>query len=69
MLLKASSESGEETQGANVEGEELDKEEINEDDEGNELYREVNVNPDRSTKSSSLSSGFVSNVKPIRYNY
>ncbi|GJT61182.1 hypothetical protein Tco_1004715, partial [Tanacetum coccineum] len=36
-------ESGKETQGANVEGEELDEEETNEDDEGNELYREVNV--------------------------
>ncbi|GJX64876.1 hypothetical protein Tco_0299219 [Tanacetum coccineum] len=32
-----------EIQGANVEGEELDEEETNEDDEGNELYREVNV--------------------------
>ncbi|GJV85682.1 hypothetical protein Tco_1525580 [Tanacetum coccineum] len=32
-----------ETQGVNVEGEELDKEETNEEDEGNELYRDVNV--------------------------
>ncbi|GKC58415.1 hypothetical protein Tco_1086013, partial [Tanacetum coccineum] len=31
-------------QGANVEGEEQDEEEINEEDEANELYRDVNVN-------------------------
>ncbi|GJT27002.1 retrovirus-related pol polyprotein from transposon TNT 1-94 [Tanacetum coccineum] len=34
----------EEIQGANVEGEELDEVEINEEDEANELYRDVNVN-------------------------
>ncbi|GKB80947.1 hypothetical protein Tco_0947842, partial [Tanacetum coccineum] len=37
-------DSDEEIQGANVEGEELDKEETNEEDEANELYRDVNVN-------------------------
>ncbi|GJU98330.1 hypothetical protein Tco_1327601 [Tanacetum coccineum] len=34
----------EETQGVNVEGEELDEEETNKEDEVNELYRDVNVN-------------------------
>ncbi|GJU22028.1 hypothetical protein Tco_1155370 [Tanacetum coccineum] len=34
----------EEIQGANVIGEELDEEETNEEDEANELYRDVNVN-------------------------
>ncbi|GKB68252.1 hypothetical protein Tco_0929664, partial [Tanacetum coccineum] len=33
-----------ENQGANVEGDELDKEETNEENEANELYRDVNVN-------------------------
>ncbi|GJW42630.1 hypothetical protein Tco_0071429 [Tanacetum coccineum] len=37
-------ESDEEIQGANVEGEEMDVEETNEEDEANELYRDVNVN-------------------------
>ncbi|GJV17094.1 hypothetical protein Tco_1362417 [Tanacetum coccineum] len=37
-------ESDEITHGANVEGEELDEEEINEEDEANELYRDMNVN-------------------------
>ncbi|GKB09578.1 hypothetical protein Tco_0837890 [Tanacetum coccineum] len=37
-------ESDEEIQGANVEGEEMDEEETNEEDEANELYRDVNVN-------------------------
>ncbi|GJY01007.1 hypothetical protein Tco_0359159 [Tanacetum coccineum] len=36
--------SDEEIQGANVEGEEMDVEETNEEDEVNELYRDVNVN-------------------------
>ncbi|GJY22956.1 hypothetical protein Tco_0396614 [Tanacetum coccineum] len=46
-------ESDEITHGANVEGEELDEEEINEEDEANELYRD---------QSSSVSSGFTSNM-------
>ncbi|GJV53422.1 hypothetical protein Tco_1449163, partial [Tanacetum coccineum] len=37
-------ESDEVTHGANVEGEELDEEETNEEDEANELYRDMNVN-------------------------
>ncbi|GKE40576.1 hypothetical protein Tco_1463981 [Tanacetum coccineum] len=34
----------EETQGANFEGDELNEEETNEEDEGDELYRDMNVN-------------------------
>ncbi|GJW39007.1 hypothetical protein Tco_0064852 [Tanacetum coccineum] len=37
-------ESDEVTHGANIKGEELDEEETNEEDEANELYRDVNVN-------------------------
>ncbi|GKD96718.1 hypothetical protein Tco_1380615, partial [Tanacetum coccineum] len=37
-------ESDEEIQGANVKEEELDEEETNDEDEANELYRDVNVN-------------------------
>ncbi|GKC54617.1 hypothetical protein Tco_1077362, partial [Tanacetum coccineum] len=37
-------ESNEVTHGANVEGEELDKEAKNKEDEANELYRDVNIN-------------------------
>ncbi|GKD93691.1 hypothetical protein Tco_1373528 [Tanacetum coccineum] len=89
-------ESDEEIQGANVEGEEMDKEETNEEEEVNELYRDVNVNleerdtemtnapitivqctqvtedthviitalvnPEGQQQSSSVSSGFVSNM-------
>ncbi|GKE39768.1 hypothetical protein Tco_1463173, partial [Tanacetum coccineum] len=47
-------ESDEEIQGTNVEEEELDEEETNDEDEANELYRDVN--------SSSVSSGFVSDM-------
>ncbi|GKB85190.1 hypothetical protein Tco_0957462 [Tanacetum coccineum] len=69
--------SDEETQGVNVEEEELDEEETNKEDEVNELYRDVNINLEgRDTKmidapqthgqgqqhSSSVSSGFVSNM-------
>ncbi|GJV19300.1 hypothetical protein Tco_1368320 [Tanacetum coccineum] len=87
--------SSKETQGANVEGEELDEEEKNAEDEVNELYRDVNVNlegrdtemtdvartivqttqviedthviitfvnPEGQQQSSSVSSGFVSNM-------
>ncbi|GJY29669.1 hypothetical protein Tco_0405436 [Tanacetum coccineum] len=35
---------GNQIQGANVEGEEMDKEETNEEDEANDIYRDVNVN-------------------------
>ncbi|GKB32690.1 hypothetical protein Tco_0872091, partial [Tanacetum coccineum] len=71
-------ESDEEIQGANVEEEELDKEETNDEDEANELYRDVNVNLEgrdiemtdaqqtnvqqQVLQSSSVSSGFVSNM-------
>ncbi|GKD43088.1 hypothetical protein Tco_1267733 [Tanacetum coccineum] len=37
-------ESDEEIQGANVKEEEFDEEQINDEDEANELYRDVNVN-------------------------
>ncbi|GKA30934.1 hypothetical protein Tco_0717239, partial [Tanacetum coccineum] len=88
-------DSDEEIQGANVEGEELDEEATNEEDEANELYRDVNVNlegrdtkiidaprtiiqttqviedthviitlvnPEGQQESSSVSSGFISNM-------
>ncbi|GJS78607.1 hypothetical protein Tco_0728488 [Tanacetum coccineum] len=88
-------ESNEVTHGANVEGEELDEEVKNEEDEANELYRDMNVNlegrdtemtdsprtiiqntqviedthviitpvnPEGQQQSSSVSSGFVSNM-------
>ncbi|GJZ87273.1 hypothetical protein Tco_0658883 [Tanacetum coccineum] len=88
-------ESDEEIQGVNVKEEELDEEEINNEDEANELYRDVNVNlegrdiemtnaqqtnvqttqviedthviitpvnPEGQQQSSSMSSGFVSNM-------
>ncbi|GKD30792.1 hypothetical protein Tco_1241570 [Tanacetum coccineum] len=87
--------SDEEIQGVNVKEEELDEEEINNEDEANELYRDVNVNlegrdvemteaqqtylqttqviedthviitpinPEGQQQSSSMSSGFVSNM-------
>ncbi|GKA04549.1 hypothetical protein Tco_0683669 [Tanacetum coccineum] len=64
-------ESDEEVQGANTEEEEMEEEATHEDDEANELYRDVNVNLEgRHTamtdaplpNSSSVSSGFVSNM-------
>ncbi|GJS18884.1 hypothetical protein Tco_0413356 [Tanacetum coccineum] len=70
-------ESDEVAQGGNVEGEELDEEETNKDKEVNELYKDVNVNLEgRDTEmtdalqtnvqvqqqSSSVSSGFISNM-------
>ncbi|GKC32746.1 hypothetical protein Tco_1040040 [Tanacetum coccineum] len=88
-------ESDEEIQGVNVEGEEMDEVETNEEDEVNELYRDVNVNlegrdtemtdaprtivqttqviedthviitpvnPEAQQQSSSVSSGFISNM-------
>ncbi|GKD03163.1 hypothetical protein Tco_1178137, partial [Tanacetum coccineum] len=61
-----------ETQGVSIEGEELDEDETNEENEVNELYRDVNVNLEgRDTEmadapltnqSSSVSSGFISNI-------
>ncbi|GJS70920.1 hypothetical protein Tco_0703761 [Tanacetum coccineum] len=59
------------TQGGNVEGEELDEEETNEEEDVNELYRDVNVNLEgrdiemidaSQTNISSVSSGFISNM-------
>ncbi|GJT33564.1 hypothetical protein Tco_0923983 [Tanacetum coccineum] len=44
----------EKVQGVNIEGEEMDEEANNEEDEGNELYRDLNI--------SFVSSGFVSNI-------
>ncbi|GJT85444.1 hypothetical protein Tco_1067161, partial [Tanacetum coccineum] len=64
-------ESDEEIQGVNVEEEELDEEETNDEDEANELYRDVNVNLEgrdiemtdaQQNNSSSVSSGFISNM-------
>nr|GEW74807.1 hypothetical protein [Tanacetum cinerariifolium] len=85
----------EENQDVNVEGDELDEEEMNEEDEGDELYKDVNinlegrdidmtdaqqtnvqttqviedthviitsVNPEGQQHSSSVSSGFISNM-------
>ncbi|GJW99251.1 hypothetical protein Tco_0181059 [Tanacetum coccineum] len=57
----------EETQGVNVEGEELDEEDINEEEEANELYRDVNVNlKGRDTKMTytlqTNIQGFISNM-------
>ncbi|GKB09396.1 hypothetical protein Tco_0837708 [Tanacetum coccineum] len=64
-------ESDDEIQGENVEGEEMDEEETNEEDKSNEFYTDVNVNlQGRDTEmtdapctiSSSVSSGFISNM-------
>ncbi|GJS27213.1 hypothetical protein Tco_0487833 [Tanacetum coccineum] len=49
-------DSDEEIQGVNVKGDKQDEEETNEEVEANELYKDVNIN------SSSVSSGFVSNM-------
>ncbi|GKC50606.1 hypothetical protein Tco_1073351, partial [Tanacetum coccineum] len=49
-----------ETQGVNVEGEELDKEQTYEDDEANELYRDMNVN---------LEGTFEARVKALEDNF
>nr|GEX34672.1 hypothetical protein [Tanacetum cinerariifolium] len=48
--------------GMNVEGDELDDEGENEEDDGNELYRDVNINLEGRQQSSSVSSRFVSNM-------
>ncbi|GKD84782.1 hypothetical protein Tco_1355936, partial [Tanacetum coccineum] len=61
----------EEVQGVNIKGEEIDKEANSEESEGNELYRDLNINlkgrdvemtDAQPTNSSSVSSGFVSNM-------
>ncbi|GKA81757.1 hypothetical protein Tco_0788449 [Tanacetum coccineum] len=61
----------EEVQGVSIEGKAMDEEGNNEEDEGNELYRDLNVNlegrdvemtDDQLTNSSFVSSGFVSNM-------
>ncbi|GKA65725.1 hypothetical protein Tco_0765432 [Tanacetum coccineum] len=68
---ESNEESDEEVQGANTKEEEMDEEATHEEDEANELYRDVNVNLEgRDTvmtdaplpNSSSVSSGFVSNM-------
>ncbi|GKA22203.1 hypothetical protein Tco_0708165 [Tanacetum coccineum] len=52
-----------EIQSANVAGEEMDEEATNAEGEENKLYRDVNViNPEGQQQSSSVSSGFVSNM-------
>ncbi|GKF90796.1 hypothetical protein Tco_0274497, partial [Tanacetum coccineum] len=69
--VESNDESDEEVQGANIKEEEMDEEVTHEEDEANELYRDVNINLDgRDTEmtdaplpnSSSVSSGFVSNM-------
>ncbi|GJS16379.1 hypothetical protein Tco_0410851 [Tanacetum coccineum] len=65
-------EEDKEEEGVNVEGEELNEEETNEEEEVNELYRDVNVNLEgretemtdapQTNQSSSVSSGFISNM-------
>ncbi|GKA48424.1 hypothetical protein Tco_0741382 [Tanacetum coccineum] len=61
----------EEVQGVNIEGEEIDKEANSEESEGNELYNDLNINLEgqdvemtnaQPTNSSSVSSGFISNM-------
>ncbi|GJT78152.1 hypothetical protein Tco_1044877, partial [Tanacetum coccineum] len=62
----------EETQGGNDEKERMDEEETNEEEKANELYRDVNVNLEgrdtamtdalSANQSSSVSSGFISNM-------
>ncbi|GJZ11172.1 hypothetical protein Tco_0545931 [Tanacetum coccineum] len=60
-----------EIQSANVAGKEMDEEATNAEDEENELYRDVNINLEgrdvemtdaKQTNSSSVSSGFISNM-------
>nr|GEW43992.1 hypothetical protein [Tanacetum cinerariifolium] len=48
--------------GMNIEGDELDDERVNEEDDGNELYRDMNINLEGQQQSSSMSPRFVSNV-------
>ncbi|GKB28290.1 hypothetical protein Tco_0867691, partial [Tanacetum coccineum] len=65
-----------EVQGANTEEEEMDEEATHEEDEANELYKDVNVNlegrdtinPEGQQQSSSVSSNFVSNMLNPRPN-
>ncbi|GKC84309.1 hypothetical protein Tco_1140026 [Tanacetum coccineum] len=44
MMTMLINQDNNEIQGANVKGEEMDEEETNEEDEANELYRDVNIN-------------------------
>nr|GEY31821.1 hypothetical protein [Tanacetum cinerariifolium] len=48
--------------GMNVEGDEMDNEGANEEDDANELYRDVNINLKGQQQSSFVSSRFVSNM-------
>nr|GEZ48274.1 hypothetical protein [Tanacetum cinerariifolium] len=52
----------EDSHGMNVEGDEMDDEGANEEDDANELYRDVNINLKGQQQSSSVSSRFVSNM-------
>nr|GEY54874.1 hypothetical protein [Tanacetum cinerariifolium] len=48
--------------GMNVEGDKLDDEGANEEDDADELYRDVNINLEGQQQSSSMSSRFVLNM-------
>nr|GEZ09525.1 hypothetical protein [Tanacetum cinerariifolium] len=52
------------SQDVNVKGDELDEEEANEEDEGNELYRDVNINLEGQQQSLSVSSCFSNMLNP-----
>nr|GEZ57152.1 hypothetical protein [Tanacetum cinerariifolium] len=52
----------ENSHGINVEGDKLDDEGANEEDEANELYRDVNINLEGQQQSSFVSSRFVLNM-------
>ncbi|GKE67411.1 hypothetical protein Tco_1521572 [Tanacetum coccineum] len=69
--LHVESTNDEEVQGVNIKGEEMDEEANNEEDEGKELYWDLNVNlegrdvkmtDDQPTNSSFVLSGFISNM-------
>nr|GEU68635.1 hypothetical protein [Tanacetum cinerariifolium] len=55
-------ENDEDSHGMNVEGDKMDDEGANEEDESNELYRDVNINLAGQQQSSSVSSRFVSDM-------
>ncbi|GJZ14233.1 hypothetical protein Tco_0549463 [Tanacetum coccineum] len=69
---ESNKDSDEEVQGANIKEEEMDKEATHEEDESNELYRDVtedthviitaSMNPEGQQQSSFVSSGFISNM-------
>ncbi|GJU49116.1 retrovirus-related pol polyprotein from transposon TNT 1-94 [Tanacetum coccineum] len=69
---ESNEDNDEEVQGANVEEEEMDEEATHEEDKANKLYRDVTedthviitalINPKGQQQSSSVSSGFVSNM-------